>query len=257
MATWSTVLFAFTAGLLQSVATAPAGVSGAVFLLPVQVSILEVPSPAVTPTNLLFNVVAGPGALPRCHKAGRLGGPPARLLIAGTVPVVVLGTVIRVFAVPGPRVFRLFIGVLLSPLAVLVHGAPGPYPPRSRPVLVPCHRRAGRSRRGHRGNLRDRRRLPARPDAGGPRSADSCGRACRSGLHLCHACCRRRRLRRAGHDHHGRHRSALASWSHGRAGRTGGRLPRRPPPAPAARNRTPSPARHSLSVSASATQSRH
>ncbi|MER6366854.1 hypothetical protein ABT255_00470 [Streptomyces mirabilis] len=29
--TWSTVLFAFTVGLLQSVATAPAGVSGAVF----------------------------------------------------------------------------------------------------------------------------------------------------------------------------------------------------------------------------------
>jgi hypothetical protein len=36
----------------------PIGVSGEVFLLPVQVSLLGVPSPAVTPTNLLFNVVA-------------------------------------------------------------------------------------------------------------------------------------------------------------------------------------------------------
>jgi uncharacterized membrane protein YfcA len=116
--TWSTVLLVFTAGLLISVATAPVGASGAVFLLPVQVSILGVPSPAVTPTNLLFNVVAGPGALPRYRKAGRLGGPLARLLIAGTVPGVVLSAVIRVFAVPGPRVFRLFIAVLLLPLGL-------------------------------------------------------------------------------------------------------------------------------------------
>ncbi len=42
----------FAAGLLISVVTAPVGVSGAVFLLPVQVSVLGVPSPAVTPTNL-------------------------------------------------------------------------------------------------------------------------------------------------------------------------------------------------------------
>ena len=36
--------------------TTPAGVSGAVLLLPIQLSVLHVPSPAVTPTNLLFNV---------------------------------------------------------------------------------------------------------------------------------------------------------------------------------------------------------
>jgi uncharacterized protein len=116
--TWSTGLLGFAAGLLISVTTAPVGVSGAVFLLPVQVSILGVPSPAVTPTNLLFNVVAGPGALLRYRKAGRLGGPLTRLLIAGTVPGVVVGALIRVFAVPGPRVFRLFIAVLLLPLGL-------------------------------------------------------------------------------------------------------------------------------------------
>lgn len=256
MATWSTVLFAFTAGLLQSVATAPAGVSGAVFLLPVQVSILEVPSPAVTPTNLLFNVVAGPGALPRCHKAGRLGGrrPPAdRWHRAGGGPGHGDPGVRRPWPARVPSVHRRSAVAAGCAGARCARPVSTPLPPSPRPV--PPSRRPQPS--GSPGNLRDRRRLPARPDAGGPRSADSCGRACRSGLHLCHACCRRRRLRRAGHDHHGRHRSALASWSHGRAGRTGGRLPRRPPPAPAARNRTPSPARHSLSVSASATQSRH
>ncbi|MFJ6610827.1 TSUP family transporter [Streptomyces sp. NPDC091289] len=113
---WSTGLLGFAAGLLISVATAPVGVSGAVFLLPVQVSVLGVPSPAVTPTNLLYNVVAGPGALLRHHRAGTLRGPLTRLLVLGTVPGVVAGAVIRVFAVPGPSVFRLLIAVLLLPL---------------------------------------------------------------------------------------------------------------------------------------------
>ncbi|WP_030669483.1 sulfite exporter TauE/SafE family protein [Streptomyces cellulosae] len=115
---WSTGLLGFAAGLLISVATSPAGVSGAVFLLPVQVSVLGVPSPAVTPTNLLYNVVAGPGALLRHWRAGRLGGPLTRLLIAGTVPGVLIGAVIRVFAVPGPRIFRLLIAALLVPLGL-------------------------------------------------------------------------------------------------------------------------------------------
>ena len=42
-----------------------AGVSGAVLLLPIQLSVLHVPSPAVTPTNLLFNVASTPGGLLR------------------------------------------------------------------------------------------------------------------------------------------------------------------------------------------------
>lgn len=118
MLAWETGLLGFLAGLLISVATAPVGVSGAVFLLPVQVSILGVPSPAVTPTNLLYNVVAAPGALLRYWRAGRLGGPLTRLLIAGTAPGVVIGAVVRVFAVPGPQVFRLLIAALLLPLGL-------------------------------------------------------------------------------------------------------------------------------------------
>src|SRR5689334_1840524 len=42
----------------------------------VQLSVLAVPSPAVTPTNLLFNVVAGPGARLRYR---RNGAAPTRL----------------------------------------------------------------------------------------------------------------------------------------------------------------------------------
>ncbi|MFE6776532.1 sulfite exporter TauE/SafE family protein [Streptomyces sp. NPDC057702] len=115
---WSVGALGFAAGLLISVTTAPVGVSGAVFLLPVQVSVLAVPSTAVTPTNLLYNVVAGPGALLRHWRGGHLGGPLARLLVAGTLPGVVLGATLRVFAVPGPTVFRLLVAGLLLPLGL-------------------------------------------------------------------------------------------------------------------------------------------
>ena len=48
---WWQALPGFGAGLLISVVTTPVGVSGAVFLLPAQLSVLQVPSPAVTPTR--------------------------------------------------------------------------------------------------------------------------------------------------------------------------------------------------------------
>ncbi|WP_439659503.1 sulfite exporter TauE/SafE family protein [Lentzea sp. HUAS TT2] len=115
---WHQYAFGFTAGLLISLVTAPVGVSGAVFLLPVQLSVLAVPSPAVTPTNLMFNIVATPGALFRYRRHGSLGGPLTRQLVAGTLPGVVAGAVIRVFAVPGAREFRLIVAGVLLPLGV-------------------------------------------------------------------------------------------------------------------------------------------
>jgi hypothetical protein len=50
--TWDLALGCLAAGLVIAALTTPVGVSGAVFLLPVQVSLLGAPSPAVTPTNL-------------------------------------------------------------------------------------------------------------------------------------------------------------------------------------------------------------
>jgi uncharacterized protein len=116
--TWPVGLVGFVAGLLIATVTTPVGVSGAVFLLPVQLSVLDVPSPAVTPTNLLFNVVAGPGALLRYRRDGTLFGPLTRQFVAGTVPGVVLGAVIRAYVVPGPRVFRLIVAALLLPVSL-------------------------------------------------------------------------------------------------------------------------------------------
>lgn len=119
---WSTGLLGVPAGSLIAMITTPVGVSGAVFLLPIQLSVLGVPSPAVTPTNLLFNVVAGPGALLRYRRNGHLASPLTRQLILGTLPGVVLGALIRVLAVPGPRVFRLIVAVLLLPIGAWLIG---------------------------------------------------------------------------------------------------------------------------------------
>lgn len=115
---WVIGLGGLAVGMLIAVVTVPVGVSGAVFLLPVQLSVFGVPSPAVTPTNLLFNVVAGPGALWRYRTNGGLRGPLTSSLVLGTLPGVVVGAVIRVFALPGPAVFRLLIAVLLLPLGL-------------------------------------------------------------------------------------------------------------------------------------------
>ncbi|MGP3974397.1 sulfite exporter TauE/SafE family protein [Streptomyces sp. 8N114] len=113
-----TVPGGLVAGLLIATVTAPVGVSGAVFLLPVQLSVFGVPNPSVTPTNLLFNVVAGPGALWRYRHDGALQDGLARRLVLGTLPGVVLGAVLRVIALPGPGVFRLLIAALLFPLGL-------------------------------------------------------------------------------------------------------------------------------------------
>ncbi|MGC2998055.1 TSUP family transporter [Streptomyces sp. G35A] len=111
--TWSSGPAGLAVGLSTATVTAPVGVSGAVFLLPVQLSVLGVPSPSVTPTNLLFNVVAGPGAPPRCHRAGLLHEALTHRLVTGALPGVVIGAVVRVFAVPGAGVFRLLVAALL------------------------------------------------------------------------------------------------------------------------------------------------
>jgi uncharacterized protein len=75
---------ALTAAFIVSAIATPAGISGAVLLLPFQVSVLGTPSPAVTPTNLLYNVVSTPGALYRYRRQHQTGGRLALILITGT-----------------------------------------------------------------------------------------------------------------------------------------------------------------------------
>jgi len=110
------VITALVVAFAIATVTTPAGVSGAVLLLPFQVSVLGTPSPAVTPTNLLYNVVASPGAIWRYRRQGQTGGPLLRVLLAGTLPGVIAGSVIRAYLLPGPVVFDLVVAAVLIPL---------------------------------------------------------------------------------------------------------------------------------------------
>jgi uncharacterized protein len=111
-----TVVVALAAAFAIAVLATPAGISGAVLLLPFQVSVLGTPSPAVTPTNLLYNVVATPGALYRYWRQGQTGGRLALVLIAGTLPGVIAGSVIRVELLPGAHVSDFVVAAVLLPL---------------------------------------------------------------------------------------------------------------------------------------------
>ena len=112
---WTEVV-ALAAAFVIAVLATPAGISGAVLLLPFQVSVLGTPSPAVTPTNLLYNVVATPGALYRYWRQGQTGGRLTLVFIAGTLPGVIAGSVIRVELLPGARVFDFVVAAVLMPL---------------------------------------------------------------------------------------------------------------------------------------------
>src|ERR1700683_3639631 len=107
---------ALVAACVIAVLATPAGISGAVLLLPFQVSVLGTPSPSVTPTNLLYNVLATPGALYRYRRQGQTGGALTRQLLAGTLPGVIVVSVIRVEFLPGPRAFDAVIAVVLIPV---------------------------------------------------------------------------------------------------------------------------------------------
>jgi uncharacterized membrane protein YfcA len=131
---------ALAAAFAIAVLATPAGISGAVLLLPFQVSVLGTPSPAVTPTNLLYNVVATPGALYRYWRQGQNGGRLTLVLIAGTLPGVIAGSVIRVELLPSARVFDFVVAAVLAPLgawlALTRPTRPGtePKPPRAVPL---------------------------------------------------------------------------------------------------------------------------
>jgi uncharacterized membrane protein YfcA len=101
-----------------SVLTSPAGVSGAFLLLPFQVSVLGFTSPAVSPTNLIYNVVATPGGVYRYVREGRVAWVLALLVVLGALPGVFIGAVLRVTYFSDPDIFKVFVGLVLLYLGV-------------------------------------------------------------------------------------------------------------------------------------------
>jgi uncharacterized protein len=108
----------FLVALVVSTFTSMGGISGAFLLLPFQVSFLGFTSPAVSPTNLVFNVVAIPSGVYRYLREGRMNWPLTWVVIIGTLPGLVFGALIRVKYLPDPRNFKLFVGCVLLYIGV-------------------------------------------------------------------------------------------------------------------------------------------
>jgi len=110
VAPWVPPLVAFVISFFTSMG----GVSGAFLLLPFQMSVLGYTAPSVSATNQLFNIVAIPSGVWRYVREGRMVWPLAWVVIAATLPGVLIGAVIRIHYLPDPRSFKLFAaGVLL------------------------------------------------------------------------------------------------------------------------------------------------
>ena len=101
------------AAFAVSALTTPAGVSGAFLLLPFQVSVLGFTSPAVSPTNLVYNIFATPGGVYRYVREGRVVWPLAWAVILGTLPGAFVGALLRVTVLADPRPFEVFVGLVL------------------------------------------------------------------------------------------------------------------------------------------------
>lgn len=101
------------AAFVISFFTSMAGVSGAFLLLPFQISVLGFVSPAVSSTNLLYNVVGTPGGVLRYFKEKRMVWPLVATIIVGTLPGVLIGYFLRVRFLPDPLVFKFFVGIVL------------------------------------------------------------------------------------------------------------------------------------------------
>ncbi len=90
------------------------GVSGAVLILPFQVSFLGFVSPSVSPTNLIYNIVAIPSGVLRYLRENRMVWPLAWIILVGIIPGIIVGTFVRIRYLPDPHKFKLFAGIVLA-----------------------------------------------------------------------------------------------------------------------------------------------
>ena len=137
---WLPPLVAFAVSFFTSMA----GVSGAFVLLPFQMSVLGFTSPSVSPTNLVFNVVAIPNGVARYIREQRMVWPLTWVVVAGTLPGVIAGGFIRLHWLPDPKPFKAFVGCVLLYIGIrlaidlvrAVRGTAKPRPPPSEPFSV-------------------------------------------------------------------------------------------------------------------------
>ena len=99
--------------LVVSFFTSMGGVSGAFLLLPFQMTFLGYTAPSASATNQLFNIVAIPSGVYRYMREGRMVWPLTWVVIAGTLPGVFIGALIRIAWLPDASHFKLFVALVL------------------------------------------------------------------------------------------------------------------------------------------------
>ncbi len=110
-------LIPFIVAFVISFFTSMGGVSGAFLLLPFQVSVLGFVSPSASSTNLVYNIVAIPSGVYRYIREGRMAWPLVWVIIAGTLPGLLAGVIIRIKYLPDAKNFKFFIGCVLLYIA--------------------------------------------------------------------------------------------------------------------------------------------
>jgi len=118
VAPWLPPLVAFVISFFTSMG----GVSGAFLLLPFQISVLGYTAPSVSATNQVFNIVAIPSGVYRYWHEGRMVWPLTWVVIAGTLPGVFAGALIRIVYLPDPRSFKLFAAAVLAFISLKMIG---------------------------------------------------------------------------------------------------------------------------------------
>jgi uncharacterized membrane protein YfcA len=114
VAPWLPPLVAFVISFFTSMG----GVSGAFLLLPFQMSALGYTNPSVSATNQVFNIVAIPSGVYRYWREGRMVWPLTWVVVAGTLPGVLVGAFIRIVYLPEPRTFKVFAAGVLAYIGV-------------------------------------------------------------------------------------------------------------------------------------------
>jgi hypothetical protein len=109
VALWVPPVVAFVVSFFTSMG----GVSGAFLLLPFQMSFLGYTNHSVSATNQVFNIVAIPSGVYRYWREGRMVWPLTCVVIAGTLPGVFIGAIVRVAYLPDPKHFKLFAACVL------------------------------------------------------------------------------------------------------------------------------------------------
>ena len=101
------------AAFVISFFTSMVGILGAFLLLPIQISFLGLTGPAVSATNLVFNLIAIPAGVYRYWREKRILWPLALMVVAGTTPGVIAGGFIRLSVLADAERFKAFAGCVL------------------------------------------------------------------------------------------------------------------------------------------------